>query len=81
MKDSYALNINDQIINSENCVRLPGIEKDNILSFNKHISNLWKKQSHQLNAIGRIQKYMNFKKGELLLNGFVLPNFNYVLPE
>ena len=54
MKDSYALNINNQTINSENCVKLHGIETDNTLSFNKHISSLCKKASNQLNAIGRI---------------------------
>ena len=40
MKDSYALNINNQTINSENYVKLLGIEIDNTLSFNKHISTL-----------------------------------------
>ena len=53
------------------------IEKDNTLSFNKHISTLCKKASNQLNAIGRIQKYMGFKEKEVLLNSFVLSNFNY----
>ena len=60
MKDSYALNIHNQTINSGNCVKLLGIEIDNTLSFNKHISNLSKKASNQLNAIGRTQKYMGF---------------------
>ena len=32
MKDSYALNINNYTINSENCIKLLGIEKDNTLS-------------------------------------------------
>ena len=36
MKDSYALNINKQTINSKNCVKLLGIEIDNTLSFDKH---------------------------------------------
>ena len=45
MKDSYALNIKSQTINSENCVKLLRIEIDNTLSFDKHISNLWKKQA------------------------------------
>ena len=40
MKDSYALNINNQTINSENCVKLLGIEIQNTLSINKLISNL-----------------------------------------
>ena len=35
------------------------------------------KASNQLNAIGRIQKYMGFKEKEVLLNSFVLSNFNY----
>ena len=60
MKDSYALNINNQNINSENCVKLLGIEIDNALSFDKYISTLCKKASNQLNAIGKIQKYMGF---------------------
>ena len=48
MKDSYALNINNQ-----NCVKLPGKETDNTLSFNKDISTLWQKGRNQSNATGR----------------------------
>ena len=73
--DAYALNINNQTIKSENCLKLLGIEIDNTLSFTKHISTLCKKGSNQLNAIGRIQKYTGFKEKEVLLNSFVLSNF------
>ena len=59
MKDSYALNINNQTINSENCVKLLGIVF-------KHISTLCKKASNRLNTIGRIQKYIGFKEKEVL---------------
>ena len=76
-KDSYALNINNQTINSGNSVKLLGIEIDNTRSFNKYISTLCKKASNQLNSIGRIQKCMGFKGKEVLLNSFVLSNFNY----
>ena len=68
MKDSYVVNINNQTINSENCVKLLGIKIDNTLSFSKHISTLCKRASNQLNAIGRIQKYMGFKEKEVLIN-------------
>ena len=51
MKDSYPLNINDLTINSENSVKLLGIEIDNRLSFEKHIPTLLNKASNQLNAI------------------------------
>ena len=76
MKDSYPLNINDKKINSENCVKRLGIEIDNKLCFEQPISTLCKKASNQLNAIGRIQKYMGFKKEEILLNSFVYSNFD-----
>ena len=77
MKDSYPLNINDLTINSENSVKLLGIEIDNRLSFEKHVSTLCNKASNQLNAIGRIQKFMGFKEKEVLLNSFVYSDFNY----
>ena len=54
MKDSYSLNLNQEVINSENCVKLLGIKIDNKLSFEKHISTLVKITSSQLNIISRI---------------------------
>ena len=39
-----------------------GVEMDNKLSFEKHISTLDKNASNQLNAIIRIQKFMGFKE-------------------
>ena len=32
MKDSYSLNINQEVINSENCVKILGVEIDKKLS-------------------------------------------------
>ena len=77
IKDSYPLNINDLTINYENSVKLLGIEIDNRLSFEKHVSTLCNKVSNQLNAIERIQKFMGFKEKENLLDSFVYSNFNY----
>ena len=77
MKDSNSLNIKQEVINSENCVKLLGVEIDYKLSFEKHISTLVKKVSNQLNAISRMQKFMGFKEKEILLNSFAYSNFNY----
>ena len=46
MKDSYALNISKQTIDSENCVKLLGIEIGNTLPFDQHISSLCKEASN-----------------------------------
>ena len=77
MKDPYSLNINQEVINFENSVKLLGVEIDNKLTFEKRISTLIKKASNQLNAFSRIQKFMGFKEKEILLNSFVYSNFNY----
>ena len=77
MKDLYPLNINDLTINSGSSTKLLSIEIDNKLSFDQHISTLCHKVSNQLNAIGRIQKFMGFKEKENLLNSYVFSNFNY----
>ena len=79
MKDSYPSNINDVTINSENGVKLLGVEIDNRLSFDQHISTVCNKASNQLNGIGRIQKFMGFKEKEVLLNSFVYSSCNYFL--
>ena len=71
LKDSYPLNINDATINSENSVKLLGIEIYHRLSFEKHFSTLCNKGSNQLNATGKIKKCMGFKEKEVLLNSFV----------
>ena len=73
MKDSYRLNLNDLTINSENSVKLLGIEIDNKLLFEQHISALC---SNASKCIGRTQKFMGFKEKEVLLNSFVYSNFN-----
>ena len=62
MKNSYSLNINQEVINIENCVKSLVVEIDNKLSFEKYISTLVKKASSQLNTISRIHKFIGFKE-------------------
>ena len=61
----------------ESSVKLLGIEIDNKLNFEKHISNICKKASNQLNAICRLQTFMGHKEKEAMINTFVHSNFNY----
>ena len=39
IKDSYPININQEVIKPKNCVKLLGVEVDNKLSFEKHFYN------------------------------------------
>ena len=55
------LNINGVELTMELFVELLGIEIDNKLNFEKHISNICQKVSNQLNAICRLQTFMGHK--------------------
>ena len=58
-------------------VKLLGIEIDNQLSLNQHISKLYSKAAMQLNTICRLAKFMGSKEKIAMLNSFVYSNFNY----
>ena len=64
-------------VTSEKSVKLQGINIDNKLSFDKHISSLCKKTSNQLNAISRLHRHLEFKEKEVFIHIFVYVNFNY----
>ena len=50
----FVLNINGVELTMKSSVKLLSIEIDNKLNFEKHISNICKKASNQLNAICRL---------------------------
>ena len=56
------LNINDVELTVESPVKLLGIEINDKLIFEKHISNICKKASNQLNSLCRLKTFMRHKK-------------------
>ena len=76
-QNNTPVKINGVDVTLESSVKLLGIEIDNKLNFEKHISTLCNKASNQLNAIGRLQPYMCQKEKETIINIFVYSNFNY----
>ena len=65
MENKHEMYIENKKIASEHSVKLLGIEIDNQLNFDNHVSTLCKKAGSHLNAIGRLRKYIGFpeKKG------------------
>ena len=57
--------------------KLLGIEIDDKLNFNHHINNICKSASNQLNALTRLKHLLGFKERKVLVNTFVMSNFNY----
>ena len=76
-KNHKTLAIENIEISTAKTVELLGLTIDNRLNFEEHISTLCKKASLQLNAISRLQNYMNQKEREAIINSFIYSNFNY----
>ena len=77
MENKHEMYIENKKITSEHSVKLLGIEIDNQLKFNNYVSTLCKKASSQLNAIGRLRKYIGFPEKMALIEAFVFSNFDY----
>ena len=67
---------NFQIENTEK-EKLLGIQFDNKLSFDYHLSEICKKASRKLYALGRVTPYMNLSKRKILMNAFFNSQFSY----
>ena len=74
---NWYLTINNAEIKSKESVTILGIEIDNKLNFEKHVSTICKKANNQLKAISRIGTYLGQKEKEILINSFVYSNLNY----
>ena len=71
------INLGNQRIENENSVTLLGIEIDNKLNFNKHVTNLVKKGNQKLHALARISKFLSEDKLKLIMRTFIESQFNY----
>ena len=71
------INIGQKEITGVLKVKLLGIEIDGKLNFNHHINNICKSASNQLNALIRLKHLLGLEERKVLVNTFVMSNFNY----
>ena len=50
---------------------------DDKLNVNLHISNIWRSVANQLNALTRLKSYLRFNVERVLINSYIISNFNY----
>ena len=70
-------NIGNEIIKSDNSVKLLGITIDNKLSFQEHVRKMCRKISQKIHALGRISKYVNSDKLKIIMRTFIENEYNY----
>ena len=71
------LHFDGKEIRPEDSVKLLGVEIDNKLNFDKHITNVCRKRATQLNALCRLKSLLGEKERKNLVNSFIYANFSY----
>ena len=65
------------MIKSVSSVELLGIQIHDKLNFNLHISKICKSAANQLNALIWLKQFLSFHAREVLMNSYIISNFNY----
>ena len=71
------LTVDNQTIKSVPSVELLAIHLDDKLNFNLYISNICRSAANQLNALIRLKNYLSFNAKRVLINSYIISNFNY----
>ena len=71
------IQISNEDIQIVSSVKSLGITIDNCLNFSEHISSICKSAANQLNALVRLKTFLGSNERKVLINSFVLSNFNY----
>ena len=75
--DNVSIVIDDHTIFGTDCVKLLGVNIDNKLDFNYHVSTIYKKASLKLHALARVSHFISKEKLRILLKAFVESQFGY----
>ena len=57
--------------------KILGIKIDTKLSFENHVSSLWKKANQKLHALARVVNFMDLTQRKSLMKAFITSQFNY----
>ena len=72
-----SLKINGNFIETSESVKLLGIEIDNHLNFQSHVSTICRRAAGQLNAFSRLKSFLNQDQRNIIADSFIYSNFNY----
>ena len=75
--EDISITIQGETIKGSNSVKLLGVNLDNKLDFNDHVSKICSKVSLKLHAFARISPFMKKKKRKLILKAFIESQFGY----
>ena len=72
------MNIGNEKIESLSVVKLLRIEIGNKFNFNNHINTICRSAANQLNVFIVLKRFLGTEEKKVLIQNFVLSNFNYL---
>ena len=75
--DAVDLRVSECDIKNSECEKLLGVKFDNKLAFQKHITDVFKKDGRKTYALAIIAPYMDLSKQCMVMNAFFNLQFNY----
>ena len=71
------MTVGTSTIKAQSCVKLLGVNIDNDLCFDTHVSLLCQKAGYKLHALSRLSQQLDFNGKLVLFNSFILSHFMY----
>ena len=71
------IHLGNELLENEPSVKLLGVQIDEKLNFEEHVTNLLKKGNQKLHALMRISKYLEEDKLKVIMKTFIESQFNY----
>ena len=68
--------IGDKVIEASPSIELLGVQIDDKLNFNLHITNICRFAANQLNALIRLKQFLSFEAKKVLVNSYFYSNFS-----
>ena len=68
--------IGDKVIEASPSVKMSGVQIDDKLNFNLHITNICRTAANQLNVLLRLKRFLSFEAKKVLVNSYLYSNFN-----
>ena len=75
-KQEY-FSIDQKNVKTSSSVKLLGVNIDDKLNFNLHITKICRSTANQLQALIRLRMFLNFEERKTLINSYFHPNVNY----
>ena len=75
--EPFSINIGNEVIKNSSNKKLLGINLNNRLGFDTHVTNICNQVSKTLHALVRISQFMTIHKRRMIMKAFIASKFGY----